>query len=71
MKLMVCASYFDLATPYFQAQYALDHIGLHPETLKNITWQYYMAGHMMYIDKEQQAKLKRDEADFIEKAISQ
>ena len=71
MKLMVCASYFDLATPYFQAQYALDHIGLHPETLKNITWQYYMAGHMMYIDKEQQAKLKRDEADFIQKAISQ
>jgi carboxypeptidase C (cathepsin A) len=30
-----------------------------------------MAGHMMYIDKEQQAKLKRDEADFIQRAIAQ
>ena len=51
LKVMVCAGYFDLATPYFAAEYTLNHMGVHPETQKNITCQFYEAGHMMYIDK--------------------
>jgi carboxypeptidase C (cathepsin A) len=69
MKLMVCAGYYDLATPYFAAQYNLDHIGLHPEMMKNITWQFYPAGHMMYIDKESHSKLKHDITEFIQSAM--
>src|SRR6266853_1222285 len=69
MKLLVCAGYHDLATPYFSAQYNLDHIGLHPEMLPNISWQFYQAGHMMYIDKVSAAKLKHDEAEFIQGAF--
>jgi carboxypeptidase C (cathepsin A) len=69
MKLMVCAGYYDLATPYFAAQYNLDHIGLHPEMMKNITWQFYPAGHMMYIDKESHVKLKHDITEFIQSAM--
>jgi carboxypeptidase C (cathepsin A) len=69
MKLMVCAGYYDLATPYFAAEYNLDHIGLHPDMLKNITWQFYPAGHMMYIDKESHSKLKHDITEFIQGAM--
>jgi carboxypeptidase C (cathepsin A) len=69
LKVLVCASYFDLATPYFAAQYSLDHIGLHPDMLKNISWQYYQSGHMMYIEKESNAKLKHDISDFIRGAM--
>jgi len=69
MKVLVCASYFDLATPYFAAQYNLDHIGLHPDMLKNISWQYYQAGHMMYIHKESAQKLKHDVAEFMTGAV--
>jgi carboxypeptidase C (cathepsin A) len=36
---------------------------------KNITWQFYEAGHMMYIDRKSHAKLKQDIRDFIRKAI--
>lgn len=68
LKVLVCASYFDLATPYRAAQYTFDHMGIHPEMHKNITWQYYQAGHMMYIDREMHAKLKRDIMEFIKKA---
>ena len=70
LKVMVCAGYFDLATPYFAAEYTLNHMGVHPETQKNITWQFYEAGHMMYIDKSSHAKLKRDITDFIHSAVT-
>jgi carboxypeptidase C (cathepsin A) len=65
----VCAGYFDLATPYLAARYTLNHMGIYPEMHRNITWQYYEAGHMMYIERESHAKLKRDIADFIRKSV--
>jgi carboxypeptidase C (cathepsin A) len=69
MKVMVAASYYDLATPYFAAQYTFNHMGLNPEMHKNITWNYCQAGHMMYIDSDSRAKLKKDMADFIKSAL--
>jgi carboxypeptidase C (cathepsin A) len=68
MKVMVAAGYFDLATPYFAAQYTFNHMGLHPEMHKQITWQFYQAGHMLYIDSDSSTKLKSDVAKFIESA---
>jgi len=69
MKVMVAASYFDLATPYFAAQYTFNHMGLHPEMHKNIVWNYYQAGHMMYIDSDSKAKLKHDIAEYMTSAM--
>ena len=69
MQVLVCAGYFDLATPYFAAEYNLDHIGLHPDMLKRLSWQFYRAGHMMYIDKESAAKLKHDVGEFLHGAM--
>jgi carboxypeptidase C (cathepsin A) len=69
MKVMVAASYYDLATPYFAAQYTFNHMGLNSEMHKNIIWNYYQAGHMMYIDSDSRAKLKKDMADFIKSAL--
>ena len=69
MKLLVCAGYFDLATPYFAAEYNLDHIGLHPDMLGRVSWQFYRAGHMMYIDKESAGKLKHDVGEFLHSAM--
>src|SRR4030095_1585783 len=71
MKVMVCAAYYDLATPYFAAEYTMNHLGIHSEQRRNISWQFYTAGHMMYIDKESRAKLKRDYAEFVNKSIPQ
>jgi carboxypeptidase C (cathepsin A) len=69
MKVMVAASYYDLATPYFAAQYTFNHMGLHPEMHKNIVWNFYQAGHMMYIDSDSKAKLKHDIAEYMAGAM--
>jgi carboxypeptidase C (cathepsin A) len=69
LKVLVCAGYYDLATPYFAVEYTFDHMGLHPEVHKNITWQFYQAGHMMYIDRESHAKLKKDVAAFMDASM--
>ncbi len=69
LKVMVCAGYYDIVTPYFSVQYTFNHLGLHPEMLKNVEWQYYEAGHMMYIDHDSHRKLKQDITDFIKRAM--
>jgi len=65
MKVMVGASYFDLATPYYAVEHTFNHMGLSPEMHKQITWDFYQAGHMLYIDSDSHAKLKHDFSDFI------
>ena len=36
LKVLVAAGYYDFATPYFAAQYTIDHMGLDPALAKNI-----------------------------------
>jgi len=69
LKVMVAASYFDLATPYFAVEHTFNHMGLHPDMHKNITWDYYQAGHMLYIDDDSHAKLKHDIGEFMAGAM--
>jgi len=69
MKVMVAASYFDLATPYFAAEYTFNHMGLHPEMHKNVIWNFYEAGHMLYIDSDAIAKFKHDISEFMAGAL--
>ena len=71
LRVHVCAGYFDLATPYWGVEYTLNHLGIHPETQKSITWQFFEAGHMMYIDRKCHAQLKQDLSDFIKGSIPQ
>jgi carboxypeptidase C (cathepsin A) len=70
MKLFVASGYYDLATPYFATQYTLKHMGLEPSLSGNVQTGYYEAGHMMYIEKNSIAQLKRDVTAFIQSALS-
>lgn len=69
MKVMIAAGYFDLATPYYAVEYTFNHMGLSPEMHKNITWNFYQAGHMLYIDSDSHAKLKHDFSEFLSSAV--
>jgi carboxypeptidase C (cathepsin A) len=69
MKVMVAAGYYDLATPYHAVEYTFSHMGLHPEMHQRITWDYYQAGHMLYIDSDSHAKLKHDFSEFLAGAL--
>ncbi len=70
MKLFVASGYYDLATPYFATQYTLAHMGLDPALRGHVQTAQYEAGHMMYIEKNSLAQLKRDVASFIQSAMA-
>ena len=70
MKLYIGFGYFDLATPYFAAQYTLSHSGFPAGTPRNITERFYSAGHMFYINLDSLRQLKRDVEGFYAGALS-
>jgi carboxypeptidase C (cathepsin A) len=69
MKVMIAAAYFDLATPYYAAEYTFSHMGLNPDMHKQIHWDFYPSGHMLYIDSDSHTKLKNDFASFVQSAL--
>jgi len=69
LKVFVASGYFDLATPFFGTHYTLEHLGLDPSLLGNISTGEYEAGHMMYISEASLAKLKHDVSGFLENAL--
>jgi carboxypeptidase C (cathepsin A) len=69
MHLFVAKGYYDMATPFFAADYTIDHLGIDPSVRKNITMAEYEAGHMMYIREESLGKLRKDIASFYENAL--
>lgn len=69
MKVFNAYGYYDMATPYFAAEYTIDHMNLDPSLKANIKHAYYEAGHMMYIDVKSLIKLKKDIASFIKDSV--
>ena len=69
MKLFVGSGFYDLATPYFATQYTLSHLGLDASLKGSISTGYYEAGHMMYIDTRELARLRKDVGAFVESAL--
>jgi carboxypeptidase C (cathepsin A) len=68
MKLLVVCGYYDLATPFNGIEQTVSHMSLEPPIRKNVSFTYYEAGHMMYIDKKAREKLHKDMAAFIASA---
>lgn len=69
MKVYVGQGYYDLATPHFAAHYSLNHMGIAPELHENISYYFYEAGHMYYLDITQLEKLKSDVSGFMKSAL--
>lgn len=69
MKVLIAQGYYDMATPYFAAEYSVSAMNLDPQIRKNISFEYYEAGHMMYIEKISLRKLKDDAAAFIQNSL--
>ena len=69
LKLLSVNGVFDLATPFFGADYDIGHMMLDPSIAANISYTYYPAGHMMYIDPPSARQLKRDLARFYDSAL--
>ncbi len=62
MRIFVAQGYYDFATPFFAAEYALSRTGIPQD---RIEYRYYGAGHMMYVRDEDRARLSNDVRNFI------
>ena len=62
MRIFVAQGYYDFATPFFAAEYALSRTGIPQD---RVQFHYYHAGHMMYVRDEDRHKLSTDIRDFI------
>jgi len=69
LKVFVANGYYDLGTPYFATEYTFNHLGLDEDLRKNVTMEYYDAGHMMYIHMPSLKQMKIDLAKFIRSAM--
>ncbi len=69
LKVLVMEGHYDLATPYFAANYSVDHLDLGPEYRKSISFTTYDAGHMVYVDAASHAKMKKDLVEFMGKCL--
>jgi carboxypeptidase C (cathepsin A) len=70
LKVLVASGYYDLATPYRAIEHTLASLGLDPSLRKNITIEYYEAGHMMYVHGPSLHKLKHDGAALIDGTLA-
>jgi carboxypeptidase C (cathepsin A) len=62
LRIFVGQGYYDFATPFFAAEYALSRSGIPQD---RVEFHYYHAGHMMYVRDEDRMKLTRDVREFI------
>jgi len=69
LKVYVANGYYDLGTPYFATEYTFNHLGLHADLQRNVTMEYYEAGHMMYIHMPSLKRMKTDLAKFMRSAF--
>ena len=69
LKIFVANGYYDLGTPYFATEYTFNHLGLAADLRKNISMEYYDAGHMMYIHIPSLKQMKTDLAEFIRNSM--
>jgi len=69
MKILVMEGYYDLATPFAAANWTMDHLDLDAKYRQNVSYATYGAGHMVYIDRAEHDKMKKDLVDFMEKCL--
>ena len=65
LKVMVNGGYYDLATPYYEGWYEMLHLHIPPSLLKNISFHYYLSGHMVCAHEQSLKEIHDAVAGFI------
>jgi carboxypeptidase C (cathepsin A) len=65
LKILLNAGYFDLATPFYEGVYEMQHLPIPPELQKNIEFKFYESGHMVYAHEASLKAIHDNVAEFI------
>ena len=65
MKVFLAGGYYDLATPFFEGMYEMHHLPIPQSLQSNISYHYYPAGHMVYVNDGVLKQFHDDVAAFI------
>jgi carboxypeptidase C (cathepsin A) len=68
LKILLNAGYFDLATPFYEGVYEMQHLPIPPDLQKNIEYQFYESGHMVYAHQASLKAIHDNVAAFIQKS---
>jgi len=63
MRVLVASGFYDLVTPFFDAEYTLNR---HDIKAEQIDYKYYTGGHMMYVNEPSRVQLLKDSREFIQ-----
>jgi carboxypeptidase C (cathepsin A) len=67
LKVQLNGGYYDLATPYFAAEYELHQLPIQTALQGNIEMHFYTSGHMVYAHEPDLKALHANVAQFIDK----
>jgi carboxypeptidase C (cathepsin A) len=71
LHVMVNGGYYDLATPFFAAVYEEKHLPIPQSLAKNIEYDWYESGHMVYVRDESLKQLHDRVAEFIKGTLTE
>ncbi|MGA9420804.1 MAG: peptidase S10 [Rhodanobacteraceae bacterium] len=65
LKVQLNGGYYDLATPFYAAEYEMHHLPIPASLEKNISYEWYPSGHMVYAHQASLKGLHDNVAGFI------
>jgi len=65
LRVYVACGYHDGATPYFAAEHTFAHLAIPDELRSNVEFEYFEAGHMMYVHEPSRLAQSAQLAAFV------
>ncbi len=60
LKIWVLCGYYDLATPFFSAEWDFNHVFLNEDLEANLQFSHYPSGHMIYLNEPALAQFRKE-----------
>ncbi|MGH8215048.1 MAG: S10 family peptidase [Rhodanobacteraceae bacterium] len=66
LHILLMGGYFDLGTPFYSAEYEMHQLPIQANLQKNISYQFFPSGHMVYLNPKAHDGLHTAAAAFID-----
>jgi carboxypeptidase C (cathepsin A) len=70
LHVQLDAGYFDIATPFYEGVYELQHLAIPQKLAGNVEMHFYASGHMVYANEASLKALHDNVADFVKRTYA-